>query len=172
MNWTRIKPHATQRASLALSSAMLFSALACSVQADPESPQWGMPRMSNKELRENKRDLAKTSDSFLPNGVSGGVLFDGIVINQSEKDKYGQYIWQIKPDHIYLGNEELSDLVRISSPSVSYNGLVLKPGNRYRIFAVPSDLSGSKNKAELYLTWNGNVLRLPKRTRPVATEKK
>lgn len=88
------------------------------------------------------------------------MLFDGIVLEQSAKDKYGQYIWQVKPDHIYLGKEELTHVVRISSPSVSYNGVILKPGTRYRIFAVDSELNSDKKKTELYLTWKGNVLRL------------
>jgi hypothetical protein len=136
------------------------------VEADQtETSRLGIPPLSKEELHDNLEDLAKTSDTYLPNGVNGGVLFDGVVTKRFPKDRYGQYVWLVRPDHVFLGRDKLSDLVRVTSSTLPYSGVLLKTGHRYRIFALDSTWISERKKEGTYFTWNGNVLKLGKRKR-------
>lgn len=109
-----------------------------------------------KQLSEQTdASIAKDSHQY-----SGGILLDCTVKSKLPKDKYGQSVWLLKPDHIFLGADQISPSSLKVRSVLKFNSVDLQQGSRYRIFALDLKHVGVKNAISGFYIWKGTVLNL------------
>jgi hypothetical protein len=112
--------------------------------------------LDDAEIADGQKTLEGITDSDVPVNMTGGIVIDCHSPSKLLLDRYGQQVFSVMPDHVYLGGDQLGGgVIKLVSPTIENGGVDLLPTDRYRIFAVKLD-GGS----DLFYIWRGTVLPL------------
>lgn len=139
--------------------AVIFVLTACSnVESPPFLFDGGrlISRLDSTEIAEANRTLEGITDRNVPKQMAGGVVIDGRIVGIMPRDKFGQSVYQVQPDHVYLGGDQIrGGPILLVSPTRKNGGIELSLNSRYRIFAIRL-----QDSSDLFYIWNGTALML------------
>jgi hypothetical protein len=108
---------------------------------------------TEEEIKKTEATLRQADANHIPQGIEGGILFDGVILRRLPNDQFGQSVWLVKPSHFVFGKGAVrSKTVELVSPSSDAGGVMLNRGKKYRIFSV--------NLSDKYYVWKGTVIPL------------
>lgn len=143
----------------AIQTAIAFALTACSnIECSPFVFDRGrlISRLDSAEIAEAHRRLESVTDDNVPQQMAGGIVIDGRVVGKMPLDKFGQAVYQVWPEHVYLGNDQMrSGPILLVSPTKINGGIELSLNSKYRIFAIRLD-----DSSDLFYVWNGTALLL------------
>ncbi len=81
---------------------LLLSSRAATAELTYDNGKLFVPKMSKNEIRKLRKQAESLPMGVIPNDAQGGVWFDGMVEEALSNDEFGQPIWLVRVDRIFL----------------------------------------------------------------------